>query len=125
LLLLELAIDKVAGHFAAIGMAQLAPAIGLVIFPVADIALAIGTQQHAEAVHLAVVPQSVEAVAGVGGEDAGAVEAAANGFTVIAPALAPAGDDVAVRNHAMDEKGGEALGLAVMAESGRAQPFRI
>jgi len=78
-------------------MAQLAPAIGLVVLPIADIALAIGAQQHAETVHFAVVPQPVEAVAGVGGENAGAIEAATNGFTIIAPALAPAGDDMAVR----------------------------
>src|SRR4051812_159756 len=99
-------------------MAEFAAAVGVVVLPVAGITLAIGAQQHAEAIHLAVIPRPVETVAAVGGQNARAVESSADGFAVIAPALAPAGDHMTIRDHAMDEIGGEALGLALMAESG-------
>ena len=55
--------------------------------------------------------------------DACAIEAAADGLAVIAPALAPAGDEMAVGNDAMNENGGEALALAFMAEGCGADTF--
>ena len=121
----KLAVDESAVDLAAVGAAQLAAAVGLVVFPVAGIKLAIGAAQDAEAVHFAVGPLAFEAVGGVGGQDARAIEAAGDGLAVIAPALAPAGDDMTIGDHAMGEVGGEALALAVMGEGGGAKSLGI
>ncbi len=65
----------------AVGAAQLAVAIGLVV-SVAAVKLAIGAAQDAEAVHLAVGPLAFEPVGGIGGQDARAIETPRHGLAV-------------------------------------------